>query len=217
MLVKERMTSPVLTITQDVSIQDALARMHQDKVRRYPVVDKHGKLIGIVTESDLHNAKPSEATTLSVWEIAALLSKIDVERVMSTKVITTTEDTPIEEAARVMADHEISALPVLRDKSLVGMITETDIFHILLEMMGARTPGIRLTVEVIDKPGKLFEIAGIIHKLGGDVMGMAAILGSRAETRIITFKVVGIELDSLQKAVKPSVEQILDIRKTEIK
>jgi len=217
MLVKERMTSPVLTITPDLSIQDALARMHQDKVRRYPVVDKHGKLIGIVTESDLQNAKPSEATTLSVWEISALLSKITVERVMATKVITTTEDCPIEEAARVMADNEVSALPVLRGKSLVGMITETDIFHILLEMMGARTPGIRLTAEVVDKPGKLFEIAGIIHKLGGDILGMAAILGSRAETRIITFKVVGVELEALQKAVKPIVEQIVDIRKTEIK
>ena len=214
MLVKERMTSPVLTITQDVSIQDALARMHQDKVRRYPVVDKHGKLIGIVTEADLMNAKPSEATTLSVWEITALLSKITVERVMTEKVITTTEDCPIEEAARIMADNEISALPVMRDKSLVGMITETDIFHILLEMMGGRTPGVRLTVEVVNKRGKLYEVAGIIQKLGGDVLGMAAILGTRAETRIITLKVQGLKLDELREAIKPAVEQVIDIRET---
>lgn len=217
MLVKERMTSPVLTITPDVSIQDALARMHQDKVRRYPVVDKHGKLVGIVTEGDLMNAKPSEATTLNVWEINALLNKITVERVMSTKIITTTEDCPIEEAARIMADNEISSLPVMREKSLVGMITETDIFHIMLEMMGGRIPGVRITAEVVDKPGKLFEIAGIIHKLGGDVLGLAAILGSRAETRIFTIKVVGIDLESLRKAVAPAVDQIIDIRETRIK
>ena len=217
MLVKERMTSPVLTLTPDVSIQDALTRMHQDKVRRYPVVDKHGKLIGIITEGDLLNAKPSEATTLSVWEITSLLSKITVERVMADKVITTTEDCPIEEAARIMADNEISALPVMRGKSLVGMITETDIFHILLEMMGGRTPGVRLTAEVINKPGKLYEIAGIIQKMGGDVLGMAAILGSRAETRIITFKVVGVSLEALKKAVSPVVEQIIDLRETVIK
>ena len=217
MLVKERMTSPVLTITPDVSIQEGLARMHQDKVRRYPVVDKHGKLIGIVTEGDLMNAKPSEATTLSVWEITALLSKITVERVMTEKVITTTEDCPIEEAARIMADNEISALPVMRDKSLVGMITETDIFHILLEMMGGRIPGVRVTVEVVNKRGKLYEIAGIIQKLGGDVLGMAAILGTRAETRIVTLKVQGLKLNELREALKPAVEQIIDIRETTAK
>lgn len=212
MLVKERMTSPVLTITADVPVQEALTRMHKDKVRRYPVVDKNGKLIGIVTEGDLLNAKPSEATTLSVWEITALLSKITVERVMSEKVITTTEDCPIEEAARVMADNEISALPVMRGKSLVGMITETDLFHVFIEILAGRESGVRVTVEVINKRGKLYELAGIIQKLGGDVVGMAAILGTRAETRIITLKVQGIKLDALQAAIKPVVEQIVDIR-----
>ncbi len=217
MLVKDRMTSPVLTITPDVSIQDALASMRNDKVRRYPVLDKHGKMIGIVTESDLLNAKPSEATTLSMWEISTLLSKITVERVMTEDVITTTEDCPIEEAARVMSDNHISALPVMRGKSLVGMITETDIFHILLELMGARTPGVRLSVEVLNKPGKLHEISGVIQKLGGDLLGMAAIMGSRAETRHLTLKVVGVQPDVLQKAIEPLVEKITDIRKTEIK
>ncbi|MHC1739932.1 MAG: CBS domain-containing protein [Anaerolineaceae bacterium] len=217
MLVRERMTSPVLTITADVPVQDALIRMHTDKVRRYPVVDKHCKLIGIVTEGDLFNAKPSEATTLNVWEINYLLSKITVERVMSAQVITTTEDCPIEEAARIMADHEISSLPVMRGKSLVGMITETDLFHILLEMMGGRTPGVRLTIEVLNERGKLYELAGIIQKLGGDILGVAAVLGSRAETRIFTLKVEGIPLANLRAAVLPVVEQVIDIRETEIK
>lgn len=217
MLVKERMNSPVLTITPDVPVQDALARMRHDKVRRYPVVDKHGKLVGIVTEDDLMNAKPSDATTLSVWEINYLLSKIDVERVMTKEVITSTEDCPIEEAARIMADNNISSLPIMRGKSLVGMITETDLFHILLEMMGGRTPGVRLTVEVINKPGKLYELAGIIQKLGGDLLGVAALLGNRAETRILTLKVAGVGMETLKKAVAPAVEQVIDIRETVIK
>lgn len=217
MLVKERMTSPVLTITPEVPVQDALARMREDKVRRYPVVDKHGKMVGIVTEGDLLNAKPSDATTLSVWEINYLLSKITVERVMTTNMITATEDTPIEEAARILADNEISSLPIMRGKSLVGMITETDLFHILLEMMGSRTPGVRLTVEVLNKRGKLYELAGIVQKLGGDLLGVAAILGSRAETRIFTLKVDGIKLEELREAVKPVVEQVIDIRETKIK
>ncbi|MEA5079742.1 MAG: CBS and ACT domain-containing protein [Anaerolineaceae bacterium] len=216
MLVKERMTSPVLTISADVPVQDALAQMHKDKVRRYPVLDKHGKLIGIVTEGDLLNAKPSEATTLSVFEVNYLLSKITVERVMSTKVITAAEDTPIEEAAQILADNEISSLPIMRGNSLVGMITETDLFHILLEMMGSRTPGVRLTVEVLNKRGTLYELAGIINKLGGDLLGMAAILGSRAETRILTLRVQGVKLEDLRKAIEPAVDSVIDIRETKV-
>jgi len=136
---------------------------------------------------------------------------------MAEKVITVTEDCPIEEAARIMADNEISSLPVMRGKSLVGMITETDLFHILLEMMGGRTPGIRLTVEVLNKRGKLYEIAGIIQKLGGDILGVAAVLGKRAETRIFTLKVDGIKLEDLRKAIEPVVEQVIDIREADVK
>ena len=212
MLVGERMSSPVLTITPDVPVQDALARMHKDNVRRYPVVDKRGKLIGIVTDTDLMNATPSEATTLSVWEINYLLSKITIERVMAKDVITIDEDTPIEEAARIMSDNKISSLPVMRGESLVGLITETDVFNILLEMMGARTPGVRLTVEVLNTRGKLRELATIISDLNGDILGMAAILGKRTETRIVTLKVDGIKLETLREAVLPVVEQVVDIR-----
>ena len=214
MLVGERMSKPVLTITADVPVQDALARMRKDKVRRYPVVDKRGKLIGIVTDSDLMNAKPSDATTLSVWEVNYLLSKITVERVMAKDVVTTEEDTPIEEAARVMADRGISSLPVMRSGSLVGLITETDLFNILLEMMGARSPGVRLTLEVMNTPGKLSELAGILHNLGGDILGMGAILGERAETRILAIKVAGVKLEVLRDALRPAVEKIVDIRET---
>lgn len=206
------MKHPVLTITADVSVQDALAQMRRDKVRRYPVVDKRGSLVGIVTDTDLLNASPSEATTLNVWEINYLLSKINVERVMTTKVITVTPDTTIEEAARIMADAKIGGLPVLRDNRLVGIITESDLFHIFLEMLGARTAGVRVTVEVLDQPGKLYELTGAIQRAGGNINGMAAIQGESNATRAITFKVAGVEPKALESALKPLVEKVLDIR-----
>lgn len=206
------MKHPVLTITVDVSVQDALAQMRRDKVRRYPVVDKRGSLVGIVTDTDLLNASPSEATTLNVWEINYLLSKINVERVMTTKVITVTPDTTIEEAARIMADAKIGGLPVLRDNRLVGIITESDLFHIFLEMLGARTAGVRVTVEVLDQPGKLYELTGAIQRAGGNINGMAAIQGESNATRAITFKVAGVEPKALEGALKPLVEKVLDIR-----
>ncbi|MFN7034750.1 MAG: CBS domain-containing protein [Bellilinea sp.] len=214
MLVGERMSTPVLTIEPDVPVQDALARMRKDKVRRYPVVDKRGKLIGIVTNTDLMNAQPSEATTLSVWEINYLLSKITVERVMTKQVIVTQEDCPIEEAARIMADNKIGGLPVMRGESLVGIITETDLFNILLEMLGARKSGVRLTVELLDQPGKLHELSGAIYNLGGNIVGLGTMLGERAETQNVTVKVNGVKLEDLKKAVTPIVERIIDIRET---
>ena len=212
MLVGERMSHPVLTVTADIPVQDALARMKKDHVRRYPVVDKNGKLIGIVTDNDLINASPSQATTLSVWEISYLLSKIKVERVMTAKVITTTPDTTVEKAASIMSDANISSLPVMQAGRLVGIITETDLFRILLEMLGARTPGVRLTVEVVDKPGKLFEMAGAIHALGGNIVGMGAIQGESTSTRLLILKVADVKQEALQQAMQPLVEKIVDLR-----
>jgi acetoin utilization protein AcuB len=212
MLVGERMSHPVLTVTADIPVQDALARMKRDHVRRYPVVDKNGKLVGIVTDTDLMNASPSQATTLSVWEISYLLSKITVERVMTSKVITTTPDTTVEKAASIMSDANISSLPVMQAGRLVGLITETDLFRILLEMLGARTSGVRITFEVLDKPGKLFELAGAIHALGGNIVGMGAIQGESTSTRLLILKVADVKQEALQQALEPLVEKIVDIR-----
>jgi len=212
MLVGERMSHPVFTITPDVPVQDALARMRRDKVRRYPVVDKAGKLIGIVTNSDLMNATPSEATTLSVWEINYLLSKITVERVMTKDVLTTCESCPMEEAALMMADHKIGGLPVMRGSDLVGIITETDLFKLFIEMLGARVAGVRLSVELEDVPGKLFELAGVVKDLGGNIHGLGTMLGETTSTRRVTLKVSGVKLEELRKAVEPHVVKIIDVR-----
>ena len=212
MLVEERMKHPVLTITPDVPVQDALSRMKRDKVHRYPVVDKRGKVLGIVTDTDLLNASPSEATTLSVWEISALLSKITVERVMSKTIFSVSEDSTIEEAARIMVDHRIGGLPVMREDKLVGIITETDLFNIFLEMLGARSAGVRVTVEVEDLPGKLSDLTEAIQNLGGNINGMGAIQGESSETRAVTLKVAGVELTALKNALAPLVQKIVDIR-----
>lgn len=212
MLVAERMSHPVLTITPDVPVQDALARMKKEKVRRYPVLDKYNMLVGIVTDTDLLNASPSDATTLSVWEVNYLLSKINVERVMAKNVITVKEDSTIEEAARIMADSHVGGLPVMRGDRLVGIITETDLFRIFLEMLGARIPGVRVTVEVKDQPGTFAKLSTAISDLGGNIQGMGAIQGESAGVSAITFKVEHVDLNELKKVLLPLVEKILDIR-----
>ncbi|HEY3474839.1 MAG TPA: CBS domain-containing protein, partial [Anaerolineales bacterium] len=137
MFVGERMSRPVICVSPEDPINEVLAMFRNEHIRRAPVMQE-GKLVGIVSERDLLNASPSSATTLSVWEMNYLISKVKVRNVMTKKVITVDADTPIEEAARIMADKKIGGLPVVSNGKVVGMITETDLFKILLELMGAR-------------------------------------------------------------------------------
>lgn len=213
MLVGERMTKPVITITPDTPLQEALAQMRREKVRRFPVVDKRGKLIGIVSEKDLLNASPSDATTLSVWEVNYWLSKVTVEEIMTKDVITTCPDCPIEEAARTMADHKIGALPVLDDGKLVGIITETDLFKLFLELFGARKAGIRASVLVKDEPGKLNELTSAIRDLGGNIISFGTFMGDDPSTGRVTMKVENVTVEALTKTLSPIVERVIDIRK----
>ncbi|PWH13621.1 MAG: hypothetical protein DDG59_13965 [Anaerolineae bacterium] len=212
MLVGERMSKPVITITPDTPLQEALALMRKEKVRRFPVVDKHGKLVGIVSEKDLLNASPSDATTLSIWEVNYWLSKVKVEEIMTKEVITTCVDCPIEEAARIMADRKIGALPVMQEDRLVGIITETDLFKIFLELFGARKGGIRATILVKDEPGKLSDVTNAIRQLGGNIIAIGTFMGEDPSTGMVTLKVENTTVDDLTKALTPIVERIVDIR-----
>ncbi|MFN2188817.1 MAG: CBS domain-containing protein, partial [Candidatus Promineifilaceae bacterium] len=113
MLVRERMSQPVISVAHDLPIMEALDLMKREQIRRTPVM-KNGKMIGIISEKDLLDASPSDATSLSVWEISYLLSRVPVSDVMTKEVLTLEEDTPIEEAARFMVDNKIGGLPVMR-------------------------------------------------------------------------------------------------------
>jgi acetoin utilization protein AcuB len=211
MLVGERMTHPVITITPDMPIVDALNLMKSERIRRAPVV-KDGRLVGIVSDKDLLNASPSPVSSLSVWEMNYLLSKITINEVMTKKVLTITEDTPIEEAARIMADNKVGGLPVMRDDHVVGIITETDLFKIFLELMGARESGVRVTALVLDQPGQLAMVTTTLANIGANFIAFGQFIGEDSSNRMITFKVKGVKLDEVRKAVEPIVEEIIDIR-----
>lgn len=211
MLVHERMSHPVITVDPDMSMPDALALFKRERIRRAPVV-KDGKLLGIISKTDLLNASPSQATTLSQWEMTYWLSKIKVKEIMTKDVITVDVNTPIEEAARIMADNKIGGLPVTRDGHVVGMITETDLFKIFLELMGAREMGIRVTALVPDKPGELAHITKAIAEAGGSFIAFGQFSGDSVDTRLVTFKVTGISQEAVKQAIEPVVESIIDIR-----
>jgi len=212
MFVKERMSHPVITVHPDISIQDALALMRKESIRRLPVINKRGHLVGIVSDRDLLHASPSDATSLSMWELNYLLSKITIEQIMTTDVVSVAPETPVEEAARVMADHKIGGLPVLDKHELVGIITETDLFKLFLELLGAREPGVRVTVLIPDQPGELAKLTAIIRNLNGNIIAMVQALGQSSADREVTLKVSGVQQDALAEALQPEVLKLVDIR-----
>ena len=211
MLVGERMSHPVITIPPDMPIVDALNLMKREKIRRAPIM-KEGKLAGIVSDKDLLNASPSPATSLSVWEMNYLLSKITVKDVMTKKVLTVSEDTPIEEAARIMADNKIGGLPVVREDRVVGIITETDLFKILLELMGARDLGVRVTALIHEEPGQLAKLTQAIASEGGNFIAFGQFSGEDTSNRLITFKVGNLDEERVKAITQPLVERLVDIR-----
>lgn len=214
MLVKERMSKPVIFVQPEMAILEALTLMQRERIRRTPVI-REGKLVGIVSDKDILNAGPSDATTLSIWEVNYLVSQIRVKDIMTREVRTVEEDTPIEEAARKMADNKIGGLPVMRDGRVVGLITETDLFKILLELMGAREGGLRVTAIVPDTIGELAKITGAVAECGGSFVAFGQYAGDDTATRTVTFKVTGMNEETVRRQLEPLVERITDVRMTE--
>jgi acetoin utilization protein AcuB len=216
MLIRQAMTKRPVTIPANVPVSTALEFMRQKNVHRLPVLDKRGRMVGIVAESDLLYASPSPATSLSVWEIHGLLAKLTVEKVMTRKVITISPDAPVEEAAQVMVARSIGGLPVLDGKDLVGIVTETDLFKIFIDMLGGRRHGVRVYATVPGKKGTFAKIMQAVFKAGGDVIGLGLREAAEASGKIweMTIKVKDIPKTKLVAVLKPVVIKVKDSRST---
>ena len=214
MFVRERMTPNPITIAPDTSVKDALSLMRERKVQHLPVLDGRDQLVGIVSEKDLLYASPSPVTSLSIWEIHDLLYRLKVEKVLTREVITVSEDTPLEEAARLMADRGIGDLPVMRGKTLVGIITKTDLFKAFLELLGGRRSGVRVTISTSGVKGTMAKITNAIFGAGGNIVGLGLNEGTDAARKQweITFKVQDVPKDKLIEAIRPAVHAVLDVR-----
>ncbi len=134
--VKDWMTSSVITVPETATLPEAHQLMREHSIRRLPVINTDGKLVGIVSLSDVHEAEPSDATTLSIYELNYLLARLTVKRLMTASVQYVTPETAIADAARIMLDQKIGGLPVVDEKSgkLVGIITESDIFRLVVQL-----------------------------------------------------------------------------------
>lgn len=213
MFVRDRMSSPATTVTPNTPYQEALRLMRERKFRRLPVVDADQKLVGIVSERDLLHASPSPATSLSVWEMNYLLSKLKVEQLMASKVVVVSPDTPLEEAARLMVEHRVGGLPVVDPQHrVVGVITETDIFKAFVEMLGTGQPGVRVTLQVYGGVGTLSKLTTAIAQMGGNIVSVGTFDVDLAGTASLLIKVVGVRQEQLVEALEALGDHVVDVR-----
>ncbi len=220
MFVRMWMTSDVITAPPEMPILDAREVMRKHGVRRLPVVNKRGKLVGIVTQGDIQEAGPSDATTLSIWELNYLLARTTLEQIMTgeKELLTVSPDDLIEQAALLMRKHRISGLPVVDNKNkLKGIITESDIFEVLLELMGIRKGGTRLTVEIENEPGSLSQVLAVIKTNNVNVFSVVTCEECRTthESGVVVLRLATNDWRPLVKQLKDQKIKVLDARSME--
>jgi acetoin utilization protein AcuB len=166
------MSKNVITVDADDSMQDAMALLKEHSIRRLPVMKK-GKLVGIVTDRDLKNASASDATTLEIHELLYLLTKVKVKQIMTKDPITVPPDYTVEETAQVLLESKISGVPVVDDSGkVVGTITQSDLFRVLMSLTGIENGGIQFGLQVEDRAGSIKEVADIVRQYGGRMVSI---------------------------------------------
>lgn len=217
MFVSHWMTRKVFTVGPDDSVTDAVRLMKEKGIKHVPVV-RGDRLKGIISDRDVKEFSPSRATSLDMYELHYLLAKTKVKEIMKTKVITTTPETPVEEAAMAMYDSGVGCLPVLEDGRLAGIISDRDIFRVLVDITGVRHGGNRIYITIEDRPGSIKDVADIIRNHG---FRLQSILTSYEKVRegyrtvVIRTKGKGdskglqSELEQIYRAVKVSARNIM--------
>jgi acetoin utilization protein AcuB len=213
MLVSNIMTRNPVFIHPELSLADARLIMDKQRIGHLPVLNKNNVLVGLITRVDLVKAAPSSATSLDMYEISYLLSKLTVEKIMEKTVVIVQENEVVEEAARIMADQGIGCLPVMNGSLLTGIVTDTDIFHFFINAYGARHKGIRITVNFKEKPGQFAAFASAVAEKGGNIVASVSSEGDDVAHRRATFKITGISRAAVEEAAaKLDGGEIEDIR-----
>ncbi len=212
MIIETIMKRNPVYVTPDMNLTDVRELMNKEGLEKFPVLDEDSNLVGIITKKDLMKADPSSATTLDMYELSYLLSKIKVKKIMVKDVLTVLENEVIEEAARIMADKNVGCLPVMKDKAVVGMVTETDLFHAMTEMFGAWHKGVRITFELDEKPGQIAKLAQAIASHNGNIVSLITSEGADVKHKRCTCKTVGIDIEELKKIMSDMNAIVEDIR-----
>ena len=214
MFVKFLMNSDPNCGTPDMSAIEVQELMEKQKIRHLPIVDEEKNLVGLVTKSSLKSALPSDVSQFSRFEISYTLSKIKVNSIMVTDVVTIEDEVPIEHAAWLMADRRIGTLPVVSDGKLIGMISDSNIFIAMTSLLGAYEPGIRVTVLQPDKSGVIAQLTNAIYEEGGDLSVCVGYYPKNLEDKWISVcKIQNLDQKRIEEIIdKLEDASILDIR-----
>lgn len=173
MQIKEIMTVKVVTISENKSLLEARELMRKVGLRRLPVIDDIKRIVGIITDGDVGRSEPSDASTLSKYEANYLLSKLKIRDIMTRNVLTVKETDGVEIAAHLFYKNKIGALPVVDESNcLCGIVTDSDVFKVIVDILGYTTTSTRLTIDATDKVGVLADIANIFKKCGVNIMAI---------------------------------------------
>ena len=200
MLVRNWMSKSVITIDAEESMHNAMKLLKENKIRMLPVKHK-GKLVGVVTDRDLKRASASDATTLDMHELLYLMSQIKVKNIMTADPITVPQNYTVEETAEVLLKNKISGAPVVdQNGEIVGIITQTDLFRVLISLTGVGSRGIQFAFQLEDRPGSIKEVADIIRKYGGRMVSILTTYeGAPQGYRKVYIRMHGIERPKLQQ------------------
>ncbi|MDY0275986.1 MAG: CBS and ACT domain-containing protein [Desulfomicrobium sp.] len=206
MIIKEWMTKDVITIDPEASMMRAAKLMKEKDIRRLPVVDNQGKVMGILSDRDVKEASPSKATTLDVHELYYLLAEIKVKNIMTPNPLTISEDDTVIKCAAIMHDKKISGLPVLNaQQKLVGIMTQNEVYRVLLSITGVYHGGIHMGLKLPDKRGTLKEVLDCLRGYKARVISVLTSYDQVEEG----FRQVFIRIKDMDKSVLNELHQEL--------
>ncbi|NHZ45579.1 CBS domain-containing protein [Nitratidesulfovibrio liaohensis] len=195
MLIREWMTQDVITVTPDTSMMKASKILKENRIRRLPVVDAEGRLIGIVSDRDIKEASPSKATTLDMHELYYLLSEIKVKDIMTRDPFTVRADDTVETVALNMIEKRIGGLPVIDDAGkLVGIISDSDVFKVLITITGVRHGGVQFAFELENTPGTLKPIVDTLREHNARIISILTSMDdSSGPTRRVYIRILPMD------------------------
>ncbi len=220
MLVKNWMSKPAVTIDVNESMNDAIKLLKKHNIKMLPVMEK-GKLVGIISDRDIKRASASDATSLEIHELLYLISKIKIKEIMTQNPVTVPPDHTIEETAEVLLRHNISGVPVVDQYgTVVGVVTQNDIFKTIISLTGAEKRGIQFGMEVEDRQGSIKEITDIIRQYGGRMSSILTSYDMVPEGfRRVYIRMYGIDrfkIDRLKDALKKKARLLYIVDRREV-
>ena len=201
MRVKDRMRRSLVSVAQSDTLDHALTTLKRFNIRHLPVV-KGDRVVGIVSDRDVKKAAPSPFDYPTAEEFRAFTSAVAIKEIMTKEVVTVAPLTPIEEAASLMSQKRIGALPVVQEGRLVGMLTETDVLGVITEMMGATQTASRVEIEIPASPGTLTEVIGIVEGQQVEIASLVTLPYREGARRLVILRLQTINPDPVVRELE---------------